>query len=210
MSTVFRHDSSFSTIMSTVGDLAVINILWLVGSLPLVTIGASTAALFDTVRALEAGDDAHYIRRFWKAYRTNIGKNILLSLLFFAFYGLALFNLWYLGQGAGGTDFAALSYGINIAIIIVVAVLTVFVFPFATRTPLSVLAHIKHAATLALRYPKAAVSMTLINAIPLAVLLFVPGGFSFVLFFWGLLFTGMSAWFSVRIMRSAGMFKDEN
>ena len=50
-------DNPFFRLMGAIGDLVVLNILWLLCCLPVVTAGASTLALFAIVHKIAAGED---------------------------------------------------------------------------------------------------------------------------------------------------------
>ena len=46
MGNMFNTDSGFSRFMNRIADLFILNILWIFCSLPIVTIGAATTALY--------------------------------------------------------------------------------------------------------------------------------------------------------------------
>nr|WP_276324651.1 DUF624 domain-containing protein [Alloscardovia omnicolens] len=151
--------------------------------MPLITLGPSTAALYETIQSMQEGDDAHVLRHFWRIFKHRIGTNIALSLILGAFYALVTFDLWYLSHAAGGTDIAAISYGVIVALSIVVTLATVFILPRAGRSSLSIKQQFKQSLITAVRYPLISVIITAINAVPLVVAVFVPGGLAFALFF---------------------------
>ena len=45
---IFNMDSPFFRCMSLIGDMMLLNLMWILCSIPLVTIGASTTALLYT------------------------------------------------------------------------------------------------------------------------------------------------------------------
>ncbi len=62
-------DNPFFIIMGKLGDLALLNLLWLACCLPVVTIGASTAALFSVARKMAADEDYRTFADFFHAFR---------------------------------------------------------------------------------------------------------------------------------------------
>jgi uncharacterized membrane protein YesL len=76
------------------------NILWIIFSLPIFTIGASTTALFNVMGKLTHDEDVSVFRDFWNSYKLNFKQGIvigsILTLLFFILYldltHLYLFN----------------------------------------------------------------------------------------------------------------------
>lgn len=55
MASIFSQDNPFNDFMSTVGDMAMISIAWTICSIPVVTVGASTAAACEVARELQSG-----------------------------------------------------------------------------------------------------------------------------------------------------------
>lgn len=87
----FSTDSPVYKFMTRLWDIVKISLLWLVCSIPVITIGPATAALNKI--ALEMADDAEgYVARdFLKAFRENFKSSILLGLIgVVAFYAVYL------------------------------------------------------------------------------------------------------------------------
>ena len=114
---IFQQDNPFNDFMSHIGDMALANVAWSVCSLPIVTIGASTQALFEVARAIDDCDDDHVLKRFWAAFTRRFGTNLVTGIIFLAFYGLVGFDMWYTSsRSAGNGDINAVNYGICAAI----------------------------------------------------------------------------------------------
>ena len=62
-------DNPFFIIMGKLGDLVLLNLVWLVCCLPVSTIGASTAALFRVARKMAADEDDRTFADFFHAFR---------------------------------------------------------------------------------------------------------------------------------------------
>lgn len=65
MASIFSQDNPFNDFMSTVGDMAMISIAWTICSIPVVTVGASTAAACEVARELQSGSCKGIFRSFW-------------------------------------------------------------------------------------------------------------------------------------------------
>lgn len=86
-------DSPFYRAMGKLGDLLLLNVLWLVCCVPVVTAGASTLALFAVTGKLAAGEDYTVREDFFKALRRDFKQStavwlVLLAVGFAAFWGL--------------------------------------------------------------------------------------------------------------------------
>ena len=84
-------DSKFMRAWSNLVDGVWINILMLVTSIPIITIGASTSALSYVTLKMVRGEDPYIWQNFWKSFRQNFKQGTLIwvfSILVFIFLGM--------------------------------------------------------------------------------------------------------------------------
>lgn len=94
MGKLFAVDGKLVAVLGRIADLVVLNLLWLLCSLPVVTIGASTTALYAVLLKMVKNEDSYLFSSFWKAFKENfrqsvgIWMGILLTwvVLYFDFY----------------------------------------------------------------------------------------------------------------------------
>lgn len=201
----FSEDNPFNEVMSRVADLAMLNICWVIGCLPIITIGASTASLYECVRRIHENRDSKLIRTFWHTYKQKFATNTALTLIFLAFYALVTFNCWYIAHGFGGGDFASILYGVTLAIAGIATLAMVYVWPVASRSSFSISQQLAQSARIALVHSWTSLVITAIQALPWVLAIWVPGGLPFVVFFYGLGLYGISAWAIVYLMLRASI-----
>lgn len=79
----FNSDTEIWRFFGWVGDIVILSLLWVVFSLPLVTVGAASTALYDTaVRVVRRKTDSLF-GRFWKTFRRE-WKTATITTLFWA------------------------------------------------------------------------------------------------------------------------------
>ena len=79
---LFKPDSDLMIVLTQLTDCIFLSMFWLLGCLPVVTMGASCAALYDSVyRGLRKGDK-HSWQRFASVFRENWKAGILPTLVF--------------------------------------------------------------------------------------------------------------------------------
>ena len=71
-------------------DFFLLNLMWLVACLPVVTIFPSTAAMFGVVRDWVRGKEGSLTRTFITRFRENFGQSLLIGVIWTVF-GVALF-----------------------------------------------------------------------------------------------------------------------
>ena len=73
--------SSFFQFFSRIFDIMLLNFLFLICCLPIVTIGVSTAAMFSVTLKLNRNQESYVIKDFFYAFRHNFKQGIILHLL---------------------------------------------------------------------------------------------------------------------------------
>ncbi len=72
-------------------NLLLLNLFWIIGSIPLITVGSSTIAAFSvTLKIAEDREEPAIARQFWSAYLKNMKHGIPLSLMLAA----VIYILW--------------------------------------------------------------------------------------------------------------------
>ena len=90
---LFSPDGSFMDFLTQVADVLLAGVLWLVCSIPVVTIGASTAAMYQVLLNVLDGREDGVLRDFFGAFRHRFGFYTKLWLVLLAlglFCGLDL------------------------------------------------------------------------------------------------------------------------
>ncbi len=81
MNRIFKLEGPVFTFLSKFCDVLILSSLWLVFSLPVITIGASSAALYYSVHKTFLQNDGYVISTFWKSFRTNLKQGIIIEFL---------------------------------------------------------------------------------------------------------------------------------
>ena len=158
-------DNALMITMTQITDCIFLSLFWLLGCIPVVTVGASFAALYDaTYRGFRRGDK-HCWGRFLQVYRRNWKAGILPTAVFLAAATVLtkiLVNLWNTAV-AGKISWMVFSGGAFVGIL-VVGILSVL-FPMLSRfeNPFPVL--LKNTVFLALANLPRTLALGLLNAI---------------------------------------------
>lgn len=91
---LFDPDNKFWRFMGKIVDVFLISFLWLLGCIPLITIGASTSALYQfTLRQVD-DTESTVLRGYFRAFRQNFGKATLVWMLEVLCGAVLAFDLW--------------------------------------------------------------------------------------------------------------------
>ena len=68
----FSPDSKFTQLMTSLGEMMLLNLCWIIGSLPLVTIGAANAAMYTVMGRRLRQEGSGTVVPFFKAWWNNL------------------------------------------------------------------------------------------------------------------------------------------
>lgn len=78
---IFSTEGGIYKFMTSLFTIFKVNMLWLVCSLPIVTMGAATIAAYDVTLKMVDDEEGYVARQFWKAFKSNLRKGIPLGVL---------------------------------------------------------------------------------------------------------------------------------
>ena len=153
----FSYDSKFSQILLRLCKSCCLNLLWFICSIPIVTIGASTTALYYVSFKIVKDEDRSLTRMFFRAFRENFRQATVLWLILLAFGALLAgdgYLLYRLGTHSSGRD--AMIFTLMAAFIIAAAVVYVivllYVFPLTASVSNTNFAMLKNSFLIGIRY----------------------------------------------------------
>lgn len=134
LSGFFNYDNPVWRFIGKFGDLILLNILWVVCSIPIVTIGASTTAVYYVTLKLVRNDDGYTIRSFFKSFKENFKQSTIIWLIMLAVGLLLGFDMFFFTKLFSGSDtFKTVMLTIFLAMSIIYLAIFTYVFPLQSR-----------------------------------------------------------------------------
>lgn len=78
---IMLMDHVIIRILSRIWDIILLNLLWILTSLPIITIGASTTALYSMTLKMVVDEEGGIIKCYFKAWKENFKKSTILWML---------------------------------------------------------------------------------------------------------------------------------
>lgn len=184
------------SLLDWVMHTAVLNVLFLLCSLPIVTIGASLTSLCTGQRALIKKEPC--FRAFFHAFRAGFLRSTAAWLILLPINGLLIFHatslLPYWQQGA-------LVQLIFIGLLALLALsITVTVFVFYSRFEGNLFQLLRYGAELAMANPLRSVAIALLFALPFGLIFFTTSFFLMLGVLWLFFYFSLAAWAAVWLM----------
>lgn len=129
----FSYESKFSQLMLKVCSGCYLNLLWFICSIPVFTVGASTAALFAVTLKIARDEDPRILPEFVKALRSNFKQATVLWLIMLGFgavLGIDGYILYHLYRSTAGTVAVICTLGLALIIVASIAYVIVLMYVF--------------------------------------------------------------------------------
>ena len=194
MSQVFSLDNPFVRFMSKVADVFVLNLVWLIFSLPIVTMGASTTAACYVGMRLARGDEGYVFKRFWKSFKLNFKQATIIYLIQLVIGAVLAADLYIWVKMPG--QVATVMTIVTTVLIVIYASISLYTYGVLARFENTILGTVKNAALLAVANFPFVIIMLAIFAIYVALnfmaaiftMLTVFIGFGFLFYTYGVLY----------------------
>lgn len=195
---IFQPDNLFSEVMTKIFDILLLNILWLICCIPVITFGASTTALYYVMMKLVRDEENGIVRGFFKAFKENFRQSLPVTGFFFLFAAVLTVDFHVLGQN--GTKSASVMYGGCCVLMIFGTAVFGYTFPLLARFENTVKNTLVNGAKTAAAHLPQTAAMVVINAAPLIWFLVSPDTFSVIFWIWVFAGEGLSAFLISKIV----------
>lgn len=128
----FRGDSAYTQIMTKIFNIFWLSILWLLCCIPVITIGASTIALYYVMLKLVKDEETTVTREFFHSFKQNFLQSLPVTVIVLVVVVVLVADFHILGA-AGRAQGASFMYGFCIVLGIICAAVFSYVFPLLAK-----------------------------------------------------------------------------
>lgn len=171
--TIFGYDGKYVKVVDKIFNTIVLSLFWLIGCLPVITIGVSTTAMYYTAVKVIKKDEGYVLEQFLKSYKRNLKEGILLEVLFAVVLFILQLNVGILEaktSGYIGLFFICLYYGVSIYAVGMLC----YVFPALSRFEMPMGWVLKLSMFMAGRYFLTTVMLLFVLVSSIAIVLWIP------------------------------------
>ena len=170
---IFRYDSPLMQFLSRAADLIWVNLLVLICSLPVFTIGASLSAMENIIYKILHNEDVSVTKEFFQAFGKNFKQATVVWLIILAVEGVLGYDFYYSRQI--GTNVSEVMLTVAVILFVLVYAVMLYIFPLQSHYYNKTKDLFKNAAILVIVHPVRTIIMLAIQA------LFIGIGFLIVL-----------------------------
>ena len=194
---LFSPDSKFMRAMSTLGDLMLLNLVFLVCCLPVVTVGAALTALDAAAFRIVRGTEGSVLRQFLRDFRQSLRAATPLWLLLLLAGGVAVLDIWLFAAFPGALRLIEVPFFLFLLLTLFTAG---YVFPLLSQFESPLRQTLKNALALSLGYLPRTLAVTVLNVFPFALLFFDMLRFLKAGFVWVFLYFAGAACLNAKLL----------
>ena len=184
MSNLWRYDSPFIQKMTAVTNLVILNVLWLICSLPIITMGSATSAMYSVLFAYRRKETDSVLKPFFSALKKTFVQSTICWLILLALGFVLGYDALLLIYGAENQLFLCIPVVILGFLVIVTGI---YIFPQIAMFDNKLIPMVKNCFLLFFLNPIISLAVMLLALLPWILLLFFPQIFWMTLLLWTLI-----------------------
>lgn len=176
MNNLFNMDNPFFSTLSKLYDMLFLSVLWVIFSIPIITIGPASTALYYSVVKVIRKERGYLFREFVKSFRLNFKRGAIVGVLLTVILVILIFDLSYAVELlAVDSNKGSLLVGVFIAITFLVISIAIYAFPILSRFEMTVKQLLKAAVFMSMRHILFTILMDVVFVISvIAVVYLIP------------------------------------
>ena len=185
-------------VINRFSTLVVLNVLFLCTSIPVFTIGASLAALYDVVFRLDTDGEGKIAATYFRAFRANFRQAAPIGLLFLLLTGSSCGNAVLFSSK--GTAMGTILSVFSIVILVNTLLISGYTFPLISQFDNTFRNTLKNSLLLAIANLPRTLLMAIVNCFPWMLMLMDFYSFIQLSFLWLVLYFAAAAYFNSRVL----------
>lgn len=172
MNSKFGMDNRFYRFMTSVGDMILLNLICVIGCLPVATAGASVTAMYSVLFKIKKGEESYITKDFLRAFKENFIQSTILWVIF---AGVGV--IFYFDLRISNVIDGSLGFALRIVFWILITIwafMISFIFPLIAKFKNSVGNILKNAFWMSFGFLPFSIAVIVIEVIPIFLMYIKP------------------------------------
>lgn len=166
---LFNYEGPFFNTLNRLADLVILNVLWLLCCLPIITAGASTTALMYVTMKMANDEDASIAKNFFKSFRENFRQSTIIWLIMLVIGAVLVSDYFIMPIMNLSDSMYSIMFGLFCLMALVYLMILVYLFPLQAKLENKVKDTFKNAVLLSIRHlPTSLLLVAVVIMIPVA------------------------------------------
>lgn len=190
MKSIFNLDGPLMQMLTRIGDMILLNVLFLICCVPVVTAGASIAAMHKMMQEIVYETDSSTIKGFFRAFKANFKQATILWIIVLVIILSLACDVLLIVTYFSGSESVKWMFGLLAVLAVLVCCVVAYMIPLLVRYENSLREHLTNAAVLAIIKLPRTIGLVVLNLLPVILFALSVSVFFQTLIFW--LFIGFT------------------
>lgn len=159
-----RSDNRGMVFLSKVADIVILNLLFVLFSIPVITLGASWTSLYHTTVKIIRYETGYTAKEFWKSFKENFFMTTIIWMILLGVYVLSFGGMYVLAIKYSGTAQVVI-IALYVIIVLFTTIIFTYIFPAAARYEMNIPTAFYLSVRMAVAHPVRTLLMILQDAV---------------------------------------------
>lgn len=183
MDNLFSYDSKFFIILGKVSNIVILNLLFLISCIPIITIGTSITATYFVAMKIVRDEEAYIVKEFIIRFKENFVKSTKIWFIMIVIGMVLGFDYYISSLISNGLMKATLQLSLTIVSIIFIFVLT-YVFPITSKFENTIKNTMINSILISIKHLPQTILMVIVNLSPIILIFILSTYWGHILFFY--------------------------
>ena len=183
MINLFGIDNKFFETLEKISNIVILNFLYILFSIPIITIGASTTATYFVAMKIVANEEGYIFRTFIKSFKENFKISTIVWIMIMLVGGVLILD-FHISNAIPNSSISNIFKLILTMVSIIIIFNITYVFPIICKFDNSIKNTIINAILISIQNLPYTIIMSLLNLIPIISILFFSNYLGYIAFFY--------------------------
>lgn len=183
MINLFGIDNKFFETLEKISNIVILNFLYILFSIPIITIGASTTATYFVAMKIVENEEGYIFRTFIKSFKENFKISTIVWIMIMLVGGVLILD-FHISNAISNSSISNVFKLILTMVSIIIIFNITYVFPIICKFDNSIKNTIINATLISIQNLPYTIIMSLLNLIPIISILFFSNYLGYIAFFY--------------------------
>lgn len=170
MKGILNLNNPFFKFMNKVADLIILNLLCIVCSLPVITIGPAITAMFYVTLKMVRNEECYVIKGFFHSFRDNLKQGILIHIIMLFIAAIIFVDMYFCWQIQANIPLGKILFGLFSALAVIFLMVFIYIYPLLARFSNTTKNMFLNALLMSIRHLPQTIVMIALTVVPLLIM----------------------------------------
>lgn len=193
MDNLFGYDNKFFEALGKITDIVILNFLFIVSCIPIITIGASLSATYSVAMKMVRDEETYIIKAYVKRFKENFKDSTIVWILIMVVGSVLAIDLYISDMISSEVTRKAFQFMFTLIGVILMFIIT-YVFPLISKFENTIKKTLKNSILISIQNLPYTIIMVLVNLSPMIIIFLFRSYWGYVLFFYTIIGYGAMAY----------------